>query len=89
MNTATAEAQVSDHAFTPKEALELIANYGAAFAWKAVEEFEINLGPPRLCAGKWLAQWKGEDGERVTGFEDSLMDAVKDVLRKMGGINGK
>ena len=87
MTTAVATATEPERAFTAREAAALVGcslDCAAAFAWRAVEEFEISLDTPRLCGGRWLAGCLLPDGRRPLEFGDTPVDAVRNVLRAIG-----
>ena len=83
MNTATTTERI----FTAREALQAIEAGNKQITLAAIEEFEMHLGEPRLCGGRWLAGCRRDD-KRFMEFGDTVAAAVKAVLRKIGGVNG-
>ena len=87
MNTGTAIAK-QERTFTAREAVTAIKQCGdhcaAALTLEAIEQFGIGLTEPRVGGGRWIAGCVVE-GRRVLEFGDSVIEAVGEVLRKMGG----
>ena len=78
MNTATAQAKTTETAITPLE------------AWEAVEQFNLSIHPPgRGGGGVFSAVWQGGPNGYEWGWGDTPIAAVEDLLRRMGGGNGR
>lgn len=82
--SAIATAKTTECSFTAHEGLQVMR-----MAWAAVEEWQISLYPPYVEGNTWLAAHKREGGGGyLWGFGASPIEAVEDLLVKIGGANG-